>query len=427
MEILYVLLVLLIATRALGEVAARFGQPELVGELLAGVLLGMVVAGNSEMFPILAEIHDDRVFTSLTDLGIFFLMLLAGIELRPKKLAEASGSSVVVAVGGLLVPLALGIGLGYLLLPESSLRGPQSLFLGVALAITAVPVSVGVLQSMGKLDTPVGRMIVSAALVDDILSLILLALLTAVLQSGEIPDATSLGLLVGKISLFFAIAVPAGWWLFPWLGRKVTALRAYEFEFSFLILMGLAYSVLAEALSIHFLIGAFLAGLFFLRQTIDEETYEDVFNKVNALTKGFLAPVFFASIGIHLRTDALLQRPDFVVILILVASAGKVLGAGIPARLAGMRTRDSVAVGIGMNARGAVELIVADVALQAGLFSQPDPPDPIVASLYSAVVITAIVTTFATPVGLGWLYRGERDDTDGGDAAGGGGDRAPPA
>jgi len=194
------------------------------------------------------------------------------------------------------------------------------------------------------------------------------------------------------------------------VARRVAALHGDEFEFSFLVLVGLAYSVLAEALPIHFLIGAFLAGLFFVRRTIDEEAYHDVFGKVSALTHGFFVPVFFASIGVHLEGRALLEAPFFLAALVLVATAGKLLGAGNPARLGGMSTRDALAVGVGMNARGAVELIVADVALRAGLFALPDPPHPIVSLLYSAVVITAIVTTLSTPIGLKRLYREEDAD-----------------
>lgn len=145
MELLYVLLVLLAATRAFGEVAVRVGQPALVGELLAGVVLGIVVGQNGETFPVLTELPENPVFAAFTNLGIFFLMLMAGLELRPAKLAEASGRAVLVAIGGLVLPLALGIGLGWTMLPPSELHVAQSLFLGVALAITAVPVSVGVL------------------------------------------------------------------------------------------------------------------------------------------------------------------------------------------------------------------------------------------------------------------------------------------
>lgn len=408
MEILYVLLVLLAATRALGELAVRVGQPALVGELLAGVLLGILVVQHGETFPVLADLPEDSVFDAITDLGIFFLMLMAGLELRPSKLAEASGRSVMVAVGGLVLPLLLGIGLGWAVLPADDLRFARSLFLGVALAITAVPVSVGVLQSLDRLDTVVGRTIVSAALIDDVMSLLLLALLTAMLQTGGVPDAATLAQLAGKVGLYFAVAVPAGLYLFPWLGRRVRTLQGDEFEFSFLVLAGLAYAVLAELLSLHFLIGAFLAGLFFVRRTIDGKTYEDVVRKVSALTHGFFAPVFFASIGIHFEGGALLDAPLFVVLLVLVATAGKVIGAGVPARLGGMKKRDALAVGVGMNARGAVELIVADVALRAGLFEASGERDPIVGSLYSAVVITAIVTTLTTPIALKALYRSNR-------------------
>ncbi|MGH0030285.1 MAG: cation:proton antiporter [Myxococcota bacterium] len=407
MEILYVLLILLAATRALGELAVRLGQPALVGELLAGVLLGVGVVRHGETFPVLAELPESAVFAAITDLGIFFLMLMAGLELRPAKLAEASRPAIGVAIGGLLLPLALGLGLGWTLLPASDFHFAQSLFLGVALAITAVPVSVGVLLSLGKLDTTLGRTIVSAAIVDDVLSLLLLALLTAVLETGQVPDTAALLVLCGKVAFFFAVTVGVGRFLLPRLGSWVTSLQADEFEFSFLVLVALGFSVLAEALSMHFLIGAFMAGLFFVRRTIDRQTYDDVVGKVGALTHGFFAPVFFASIGIHLEGAALLDAPGFLLLLVATATAGKLLGAGLPARLSGMSTRDSLAIGVGMNARGAVELIVADVAFRAGLFSLPDPPHPLVASLYSAVVITAIVTTLATPVGLKWLYRDE--------------------
>jgi len=215
MEILYILLVLLIATRAFGELVVRVGQPAFVGELLAGVVLGIVVTHNNEVFPVLADLPEDRVFAAITDLGIFFLMLMAGLELRPRELAEASGRSILVAVVGLLLPLALGIALGSWLLPASELRSAHGLFLGVALAIIAVPVSVGVLLSLGKLDTAVGRMIVSAAIVDDVLSLLLLALLAAVIQTGGLPDSTTMLVLAGKVAMLFPLTIPAGLYLFP--------------------------------------------------------------------------------------------------------------------------------------------------------------------------------------------------------------------
>ena len=413
MEILYILLVLLIVPRTLGELAVRVGQPALLGELVAGVLLGTFVVGSAETFPVLAHLPEEPFFEAMTALG-FFLMLMAGLELRPSKLGEASARGIAVAVGGLVLPLACGVALGWLVLPESSVRGAQCLFLGVALAVTAVPVSVGVLASLGQLDTRVGRTIVSGAIVDDVLSLVLLAMLAGLLQTGSAIDAGRLLSLGGQVLLYAAIVVPTGHLVLPRLARAMSAARAPEVEFSFLVLVGLGFAVLAETLSMHFLVGPFVAGLFFVRRTIGSKVYDDVTRKVSALTHGFFAPVFFASIGIHMSAKAFVETPLFLLALLAVASFGKIVGAGLPARLAGLDRRESLAVGIGMNARGAVELIVADIALAAGLFARPEPVPPIVGSMYSAVVITAIATTFVTPIGLKALL-GEKARPDGGD------------
>jgi Kef-type K+ transport system membrane component KefB len=171
-------------------------------------------------------------------------------------------------------------------------------------------------------------------------------------------------------------------------------------EFSILIVFGLALAVLAEALGMHFLIGAFTAGVLFTRQVVGKETYELLTQQTRALTVGFLAPVFFASIGIHLDIGALLAAPVFLILLLLAATAGKVIGSGVMARLSGFSSRDSLAIGSAMNARGAVEIIIADIALRAGLFERPVPTPPAIDYLFSAVVIMAIVTTLGSPFAL---------------------------
>ena len=138
MDLFYVLLILLVATRAFGEVAERLGQPSLVGELIAGITLGSVVAAYPSAFPDMVGLGENDVFVSLTDLGMFFLMLFAGIEMQPHKILRYSRGAFMVAFCGMLFPLALGIGLGYIFLPETPLQTAQSLFIGTALAITAV-------------------------------------------------------------------------------------------------------------------------------------------------------------------------------------------------------------------------------------------------------------------------------------------------
>lgn len=409
MELLYILLILLTVSRLFAEAAERLRLPPLVGELVAGLALGLLARGNAEALPVLATLPDDRVFRAITDLSIFFLMLLAGTELHPRSLLGASRTALAAALGGMLVPLAAGFALGWYVLPDSELKVAQALFVATALAITAVPVSVRVLIDLGKLDSPVGRTIVSAAVFDDVLSLILLALLTAFLGSGALPGPAAILLLLAKIALFFAIASVAGLYLFPRLGRIVHSFSADEFEFSALLIAALAYSMLAEMLGLHFILGAFLAGLFFVHRTIDPAVYRALRDRLNTCTVGLFAPLFFASIGMHLDLSAATTAPLFVTALVAVAFLGKMVGAGLPAYWAGQTRRDALAIGIGMSARGAVELVIAGIALQAGLFDRPTPTPPEVAHLFSAIVLVAIVTTLATPLLLKWVYRAGHD------------------
>jgi len=419
MEIFYVLLVLLVATRTLGELVVRFKQPALVGEILAGVLIGLTVARYSDTFPVLAGLPDNEVFIALTDLGIFFLMLLGGLDLHPRELGETSGRSFLVATCAMILPLGLGTWTAWAFLPDSSYRLAQALFVGTGLAITAVPVAIRVLMDLDLLQTRLGRTIVSAAVFDDILSLILLAFLTALIRTGGFPDTASIFLLLGKVALFFVVATAAGLWVLPKVGTFIRRfVEVDELELSFLLIVALALSVLAEMLAMHFIVGAFIAGLLFGRQTIDEDVYRDVKQKLSGITTGFLAPLFFASIGLHLDLSALGGIPLFVLLLILIAFLSKLAGAAIPARLTGFSARESTAIGLAMSARGAVELVIAGIALQAGLFNHPDPQPPVVEHLFSAIVIVALATTVVTPIGLRWILgTDEWEKDEGGDVA----------
>jgi Kef-type K+ transport system membrane component KefB len=174
--------------------------------------------------------------------------------------------------------------------------------------------------------------------------------------------------------------------------------HAQEFEFSALLVAALAYALLAEALGMHFIIGAFFAGLFFIRSTVDKEVYERIREGLNTFTHGLFGPIFFASIGLHLDLRAATDIPLMVILLIAIAFMGKLAGAGLPALWSGFSRREALGIGVGMSARGAVELVIADIALRAGLFAQPDPPPPVVAYLFSAVVIMALTTTLVAPL-----------------------------
>lgn len=390
------MLVATVLARLAGELMEKVGQLALVGEILAGVLLG---AGITYVYPQFFEVIHVEAFHTVANLGMFFLMLMAGMEIDVQELARASKEGVLVAVGGILLPLGLGYLLGLLLIPESEYRFVQSFLLGVVLSITAIPALARVLAELGQLDTRLGNIIINSAVIDDVIGLFLLAVLIPMISGGEPPSAGEVGLLAAKVLGFFMLAIAAGKFLIPRIGRLSQKSRYVEIEFSVALIVALIFGVGAEYAGLHFIIGALVAGLFLQEDTFGERagTLE---NKMSGVTLGFLAPIFFVSIGLNVDLSALGTVPLFVIILIAIAVAGKLLGSGIPARLSGFSLRESAAIGIGMNGRGAVEIIVATIALNSGIFSRPEPTPDIISALFSSIVIMAVVTTIIVPLGM---------------------------
>lgn len=409
MEIIAQLVVLLLLTRLFGEIAARLGQPATVGELTAGVMIAAVVAGFGTTLPVLGPllsgIATSDTLRLISNAAIFFLVLMAGIEMRPGEVAQHSGATFMVALGGVLVPLSAGFWLAWTFLPASDARQAQALLVGVVMSITSIPATVKIFSEFNLIHSKVGHTVVYAAIFDDVIGLFLLAVLTAVIETGHIPDITSFALLLLKIGMFFAVVIGLGVHVYPRVSRRLQALQTASAEFSILMAVALCYALLAETLGMHWILGAFAAGLFFEPARVGAFTYNEMKMIVTGVTVGFFGPIFFASIGLRVDLSAISAVPWFVAALIVVAFAGKLLGAGIPARWTGLGTRDSVVVGVGMSTRGAVELVVLSVAYQAGLFAGTGEPNPIIDNLFSALVLMIAVTTLVTALVLRRILR----------------------
>jgi Kef-type K+ transport system membrane component KefB len=382
----------------MGEGAERMGLTATVGELAAGVLLAVLVGWLGADFPFLQQIASSEALVHVANTGIFFLVLMAGIEVKPEEIMRHSLRSFSVALGGALLPLIGGFAVAWAFLPESDLKQGQAMLVGIAMAVTALPVSVKVLGEFGVLRTRLGETIIAAAIFDDVIGLFLLAVLTAVIQTGHVPDIGTFAIIIGKACLFFAIAIGLGVHVYPRVSARIKALKATALEFSILMAIALGYALLAEFLGMHWILGAFVAGLYFEPGRVGEQAYGEMTLIVTGVTSGFLAPLFLASIGLQVDLSVLMAIPGFLGLLIIIATIGKFLGAGLPAVMAGFSRHDAAVIGVGMNARGAVELIVLSIAANAGLFSSGNAADPIVSNLFSALVIMAVVTTLMTPI-----------------------------
>ncbi len=398
METIAQLLILLVLSRVMGEIAVRLGQNATVGELIAGIVLAAIIGWIGGEIPFLADLATGEAVAFVAEAGIFFLVLLGGIEMQPEEIASHSKNSLFIALGGAVLPLASGFALAWWLLPDSDLKQSQALLVGVTMSITAIPVTVKLFQEIGMLQTPLGQTVVAAAIFDDIIGLFLLAILLAVIHTGYVPDISSLAILLGKVVVFFAVTIGLGVHVYPRVHAGATAMQAASIEFSALMGVALAYALLAELLGLHWIMGAFMAGLFFEPNRIGEKIYDNMTVAVGGITSGFLAPLFLVWIGLQVDLGALIAIPGFLVVLIAVSFIGKLVGAGVPAVFAGFPRRDAVSIGIAMNARGAVELVVVSIAAEAGLFAASDGAAPIVTYLFSALVLMGIVTTLITPI-----------------------------
>jgi Kef-type K+ transport system membrane component KefB len=212
------------------------------------------------------------------------------------------------------------------------------------------------------------------------------------------------------VLVFFGITLILGAHVYPRVSRGLKSMQAAALEFSVLAAVGLAYGLLAEALGMHWIMGAFMAGLFFEPSRVGQETYDEIRLIFTAITGGFLAPLFFASIGLRVDLNAITMAPIFLTFLLIVALFSKVVGAGLPAFWLGMPRREAVCVGVGMSARGAVGFVVLSIAYDAGLFERIDRTDPVTAYLFSGLILVAVITTMLTPLVLRRLLSPERDE-----------------
>ena len=383
------LLLVLTVAWALGGLFARFGLPVMLGELLAGVIIGPACLG---------VISVTQPLALLAELGIFFAMFYAGMEMDPKELVEHIWPSIAIALGGFVVPFVLG----YATARAFGGSVYQSLFVGTGLSVTAIAVQAVVLENMQILRTQLGHIIIGAAIVDDILALVILSSLLGVAKSGTF-EVLPLVAVFLKVAAFFGVSILAGHFAVPKAVQKLGDHEAKGFTFALVSALIMAY--LAELAGLHLIIGAFLAGQFVRKEMMDEDVYKKIKDRFFAMSYGFLTPVFFVSLSFHLHLE---WEQSFILLTLamtFVAIIGKVLGCALGAALFGHNRRQSVIIGFGMNGRGAVELVLVAVVIQLSnqLMASNTIGEPLLTnSQFSGLVMMAFITTMFAPISLKW-------------------------
>jgi Kef-type K+ transport system membrane component KefB len=373
------LVIILLAAKAAGYLSTRLGQPSVLGELIAGVILGPSVI-NILGLAFINSTSLSATISELSELGVLMLMFVAGLELHLGELASHRHVSLLASLGGLLLSAGLGWGIGRLF----QLSNTAAILLGLALGATSVSIAARTLMEMGSLRTRVGLCLLGAAVVDDILAILAFSIFLA-LTSGN-GGAGGLAWLIVRMLLFLGAAMAFGLWGLPRLVRLISRLHISQGVLALALVLMLGYGLAAELLGhMAAIIGTFLCGLMFAR-TPEKTSLEP---GITALAYGLFVPIFFINIGLTVNLRGLhLQSVLFIMAVSLVAIVGKLFGAAGGARLGGLPGNEALQLGTGMVARGEVTLIIAAAGVQAGLIQS---------STLSAIVAVVLLSTLVTP------------------------------
>lgn len=369
--------IILLSTKIFSLLSQKVNMPQVVGALLVGVLLGPSC---------LNILHETDFLTKSAEIGVIFLMFLAGLDTDFDDLKATGKSAVIIAFVGVLIPLGSGF-LTYFLFfhgerPDTMIF-LESTFVGIVLTATSVSITVETLREMGKLKGKMGTSILGAAIIDDILGIIALTVIT----SFTVPGVEIMVVLL-KIFLFFVFIAVCGFFVFR-LFRKLEIVYGTKRRVAiYAVVFCLLLSYISEVyFGVADITGAYFAGLILCNVT---ETKSYIASKINITSYMFFTPIFFASIGIKTVITGMSQELIlFTLALLIVAILSKIVGCGLAAKICGFSNMDSLAIGVGMISRGEVALIVAQKGEQAGLISS---------TLFPAIVLVVIVTTLITPI-----------------------------
>ncbi len=381
---------ILLSTKLFGLAAGKLHLPQIVGALLAGVILGPVC------LDLVSQHESTTIFLdNLAGIAVVVIMFCAGLETNIAELKKAGKVSFLVALLGVLVPLVMGAGLAYLFNPGAD-NLYENIFIGVILTATSVSITVETLKEMGKLSTKVGNTILAAALIDDVLGLICLTLVSSL--ASDSTGGSEIVFVLLKILLFFIFAIVFGllfYKFFEWYTQKFKTKNLHRYPLLALVVC-LFMAWAAEALfGVADIIGAFAAGLIFA--STSKNVY--ITHKITPLTYLLLTPIFFANIGLGF----VLPNMDssliiFAVLLIIVGMLSKVVGCGLAAKVCKFSMKQSLQIGIGMACRGEVALIVANKGMALGIVSD---------TFFGPVIIMVILVSVATPILLKVAFKGD--------------------
>ena len=387
MHFLGELILILITTVLLGQLFSRLNMPAVIGQLLSGIILGPAILG---------WVHPDSIVALFSEFGVILLMFLAGLESDLDLLKKYFKLSFTVAAVGVILPVVF-TGLASM---AFGMKFLEALFIGIVFAATSVSISVGVLQGANKLHTRAGSAILGAAVVDDILAVVVLSLFTTFSHEGGKSGVTDNFLINLLIEASYFIVV---WLIYKWVAPHfMKAAEKLDVNYSVVIaslVLALAMAWAADFVGLSAVVGAFFGGLA-IRQT---PQYKEVNSSVSSIGYAIFIPVFFADIGLSMTFESFIQDIWFIIVMTILALVSKFWAGKYSSEVFGFTKNEGNIVGAGMISRGEVALIVAQIGINHHLF----PED-----IYSSLILVIIVTTVLSPFILNHYIKKQNESTE---------------
>lgn len=386
MDIISSLTLLLGITFILGEFCHFIRLPRLIGQLLAGIIIG-----NTALRLLLTK-QALNAINLLSEIGVVFLLLLAGMEINIEKFKHTFSGLVLLSASTTFVPLLLGIVVGKVL----GYSWAISLILGGALAVTAEGTTVTMFLYEKVLRTRLATFVIGAGIVDDILEVLLVSFVSLVVPATKqqsnllegVPHTIAIPLLLALVVILFFIVVK----IVPWIIRFVSKEKNDVADFSAVVLVSFLLAALSKVLSFGYAIGAFIAGVLIQKSNLRNPKEEkEIEENLKVVTLGFIVPFFFINIGLHFKIEYVLNYPKLFLLVLGAGIIGKILGAMIARKAVHVSILQSSLIGWCMNARGAIELVVIELARQAGI---------IPLEIYSSIVAMTVVSSLLFPLSL---------------------------
>lgn len=386
MPLLTSLLILIVLARLLGRLFVKYNQPSIVGEMLAGVILGP---------SLLNFIQSTEALSGISELAIFLVVLSAGLEMNFKDIIDVmKGKGLIIALSGFLIPLVSGILVGL----AFDLGAIKTVFLGLCVSITALPVAIKMLENFNLLKTDIAQYSVATAIVNDVAALLILGVILDLPKEKSFSAiALSVGMTGGKLILLAGLILGMNYLLeyaqrrgfqFKKIPEMLVEFFGSEALFGIVILFVLVFGSVSETLGFHFVIGAFFGALLIDKEFFFASRYSELERTIGSITNGFLGPVFFAYLGLEFGLKEI-ESIFFIAVVVLVSILSKILSGWISGRAIGLTNKTSLSIGIMLNGRGVMELVIASIAFQRGLIEQ---------GLFSTLILMGVVTTMVTPL-----------------------------